>query len=73
MTEEKEHAVKRAREALKTAFPATRFSVAKYTSNWFQTTYGIRWCDGPQEDEVVRLVAPLRVPQLEFYYSREKR
>ena len=40
------------RAALKTRFPSTRFSVSVFRPGYWGTTFGVRWKDGPSEEQV---------------------
>jgi Large polyvalent protein associated domain 29 len=50
------------RDALKAAFPSTKFSVVVWQQGYWGATYGVRWASGPSEDVVQRALDGLKLP-----------
>jgi Large polyvalent protein associated domain 29 len=60
------------RTALRTEFPSTEFSVRVFRHGYWGTTFGVRWAEGPSEEQV-RQIADVLKPGagVEIYYARE--
>ena len=61
------------RAALKTRFPSTRFSVSVFRHGYWGTTFGVRWKDGPSEEQVEQIADALKPgnKNVHINYARE--
>jgi Large polyvalent protein associated domain 29 len=59
------------RNTLKTAFPSIKFSVRVLRHGYWGTTFGVRWADGPSEEEVWMIADVSKTPGVNICYDRE--